>query len=223
MCQNCCMAAQRAYAGVPAEERRAQRRAALLDAALDIIGTTGFARLTVAGLCTAAGLNERYYYESFKTLDDVLGAVFDQVTAELAEAILTATVRAPDDALSKARAAIGAAVDLMADDPRKARVAFVEALTSEALTARRIEIITSFATLVSDAGREFYGPAITLQVGSRAQFAAMHLVGGILETMTAWLSGALDMSRDQLVDESAGLFVAVADYVRASAGQSDGK
>lgn len=207
------MAGQRAYAGMSAEERRTQRRSALLAAALDLIGTNGFARLTVAGLCSAAGLNERYYYESFATLDDVLNAVFDDVAAELATEILAATAAAPDSARAKARAAIGAAVDVVADDPRKARIAFVEGLTNESLGKRRFEIVDSFATLVGTAGQEFYGPEATLRSGPKVRFAAIHLVGGILETLTMWLAGTLDITRDELVDQSADLFVAIGSHL----------
>ncbi|MBJ8345347.1 TetR/AcrR family transcriptional regulator [Antrihabitans sp. YC2-6] len=210
------MAAQRAYAGVPATERRALRRAALLEAALEIIGTQGFAKLTVAGLCAQAGLNERYYYESFATRDSVLHEVFDSVVAELAQAIMAAVELAPDDAEAKARAAIRAAVELLTDDPRKSRVAFVEGLSNEGLAARRTEVMTTFAHLVAHAGQEFYGPEATLKAGKRAEFAAVHLVGGLFETVTAWLGGGLDITKDELIEQSADLFVAIGDHLRSA-------
>ncbi|MGV9666099.1 hypothetical protein ACWDUL_29870 [Nocardia niigatensis] len=53
------MTAQRTYGGVKAEERRAQRRVALVAALFEILGAQGLDKLTVAGLCAQAGLNER--------------------------------------------------------------------------------------------------------------------------------------------------------------------
>jgi AcrR family transcriptional regulator len=194
---------------VPAEQRREQRRAALLDAALEIIGTRGFAKLTVAGLCAQAGLNERYYYEGFSTLEEVFTEVFDRIVTELRDAILEALGSAPADTFGKIRASVAAGVDVFADDPRKSRLVFVEALAHPAVSARRAEIMRSFASLVVLAGQEHFGPEIASQVGDRAHFAALHLVGGLYETVTGWLAGDLRITRDELVDRSADLFLLV--------------
>jgi AcrR family transcriptional regulator len=207
------MATRRAYGGVSAEQRREQRRAALLAAGLEVIGTKGFAKLTVAGLVATAGLNERYYYESFDSLDTVLTEVFDAVVAELAVAILGAVAAAPDGALDKARAAIGAGVRILTDDPRKKHVVFVEGPTQPTLSVRRAEIMRAFAALVVQSGQEHYGDEHAATVGERAQFAALHLVGGLYETMTSWLAGELPLTREQLVEQSAGLFVLVGQHL----------
>ena len=87
------MPTERAYGGVPAEQRRSQRRAALLAAGLDIVGTEGAGRLTVGGLCARAGLNERYFYESFRTTEDVLLAVYDEVIGKLTAVIVRSEER----------------------------------------------------------------------------------------------------------------------------------
>jgi AcrR family transcriptional regulator len=203
----------RAYGGLSAQERQAQRRAALLAAALDVIGTEGHARLTVAGLCARAGLNERYFYESFRALDEVLVAVFDEVIAELAGEIVTAIAAAPDETRAKARAAIAAAVELLTDDSRKTRVVFVEALAARALVARRAEVARTFVALIVGQAQQFYGAETALRIGSWAEFAAAHLLGGLAETMTAWLRGDLAITRDELIERSTDLFVLVAEHL----------
>lgn len=207
------MPATRSYGGVSAEDRRTQRRAALIAAALDIVGTRGHARMTVGGLCAAAGLNERYFYESFATLDDVLLAVYDDVLGELTAAILTAVAGAPDDAGAKARAAIAAAVELLTGDGRKARVLFVEPLAAPVLNARRADVSRAFVGLVVGQAHDFYGTAAALRVGSWADLAAAYLVGGFAETMAAWLRGELAVSRAELIERSTELFVLVAEHV----------
>lgn len=207
------MATQRAYGGVPAEQRRELRRAALLAAALDIVGTDGFARLTVAGLCARAGLNERYYYESFAATEEVLLAVFDEVIAEITTAIVTAVAAAPPATRAKARAAIAAAVKLLSDDPRKARIVFAEPLAVPALNSRRTEVGRTFAALIVGQAQEFYGPATALRLGSWGEFAAAHLLGGLAETMTAWVRGDLAITRDELIERSTELFVLVGEHV----------
>ncbi|KAA0022700.1 TetR/AcrR family transcriptional regulator [Antrihabitans cavernicola] len=210
------MGSTRAYGGVSAEQRRDRRRAALLDAALQIVGEGGFARLTVAGLCAAAGLNERYFYENFTGLDDVAVQVFERVVAELGAHILDAVTAAPDDSRAKSRAAVAAAVDILLDDPRKSRVVFVETLTHPTLGTRRTEFMRTFVALMLGEAHRFYGPETSRRVGTQAEFAAWHLVGGLFETMNGWISGELRITRAELIDRSAEMFVLVGDHLAES-------
>jgi AcrR family transcriptional regulator len=196
------------YGGVPADERRAERRERLLDAGLDLLGTEGWQATTVRGVCERARLNPRYFYESFAGLDDLLIAVFERVAAEILEALMAALAEAPEDAHGKARAAIGAAVELLTDDPRKGRVALIEAMGSEALMRRRLDTLDGFAHLVADTAREFYGAEALDE--AETQLTAQVLAGGITEAMIAWLEGRLDVTRERLVDHCAALFVAAA-------------
>jgi AcrR family transcriptional regulator len=196
------------YRGVPAAERRAERRERLLDAGLELLGTEGWKATTVRGVCERARLNPRYFYESFDSIDELLLAVFERVAAEILAAIVTALEAAPDDAHGRAKAAIGAAVGVVTDDPRKGRVALIEATGSEALMRRRLDTLDGFAQLVADTAREFYGDDALDPV--ETQLTAQVLAGGITEAMIAWLEGRLDVSRERLVDHCAALFVATA-------------
>ncbi|MEU7143064.1 TetR/AcrR family transcriptional regulator [Nocardia sp. NPDC046473] len=198
--------AQRTYGGISADERRAQRRAALLAAALEIIGEQGLAKLTVSGLCAQAGLNERYYYESFDSRDAVLTALVDSIAEELALAIVAAVGTAPKDSRATARAAIAAGIHLLTDDPRKAKVTLVAGMATPELRARTTETVRVFARMVAAEGIDFYGiddpdsdPAI--------DFRANYLVGGLVQTLTAWLQGELPLTRDELIEHTTDVFV----------------
>ena len=72
----------RRWTGIPAEERRAERRRLLIDTAFDLLGTEGTAGTTVRAVCQAAQLNPRYFYESFEDLDALIVAVYDRLVAE---------------------------------------------------------------------------------------------------------------------------------------------
>jgi AcrR family transcriptional regulator len=196
----------RVYGGVAASERSAARRQRLLDAGLDLLGTDGWQATTVRGVCARAKLTPRYFYESFPDLDALLLAVFDEIGAELAQAVLEAVIPPPGDAPTTARAAIGAAVDVITGDPRKGRVLFAEGIGSEALTRRRLATLRSFASMVAAQGSAFYG------IGDAAdplvQTTALMLVGGLAETFMAWLDGSLNVTREQLIGDCADLFVA---------------
>ncbi|WP_431964327.1 TetR/AcrR family transcriptional regulator [Nocardia sp. bgisy134] len=200
------MTAQRTYGGVSADQRRAQRRTALLDAALEIIGVHGLAKLTVSGLCAQAGLNERYYYENFDSRDAVLTALTDRIAEELAIAILESLRGAPDESRAKAHAAIAAGIHVLTDDPRKAKVALVAGMATPELRARTTETIRVFARMVAAEGIDFYGitdpepdPAIF--------FRATYLVGGLVQTLTTWLQGELPLTKEELIDHTTDVFV----------------
>jgi AcrR family transcriptional regulator len=198
----------RPYRGVSAEARRADRRARLIEAGLELLGERGWAGTTVRAVCAEAELTERYFYESFDNREQLILAVFDRVTSEAAEAVLAAVAAAPHDARAKARAAIEAFVEMLTDDPRRARAILVEPVGSEAGEARRREAIRSFAALVADQASSFYGPAALAP--EDAALTAMALVGGLAELLVSWLEGELAVPRERLIDHGTELFVAAA-------------
>ena len=205
----------RLYGGVDADERRATRRARLMAAALDLLGEGGWQATTVRAVCAQARLTPRYFYESFADRDELLLAVFDELVTEAAAHVLTAVASADHDARAKARAAIGAFVELVTDDPRKASVLFVEAIGSEPLTRRRFETVRMFAGLVAEQGREFYG--IEGEGGSLVDTTALMLVGGLAETLLSWLDGNLRVTREQLIEDCTDLFVLTGEGARGLA------
>ena len=77
----------RPYRGVSADDRRADRRARLLEAGLDLVGEVGVAEVTAEAVAARAGLSKRYFYESFADRDALLVAassgVFETVRAAL--------------------------------------------------------------------------------------------------------------------------------------------
>ncbi|MEV0687843.1 TetR/AcrR family transcriptional regulator [Nocardia sp. NPDC050378] len=202
------VAAQRTYGGVSAEQRQAQRRAALLDAALDILAEDGQAKLTVAGLCARAGLNERYYYENFERRESVLEALLDRIAEELAAAILTALASAPADSRAQAHAAIDAGIAVLIDDPRKARAALIAGMATPELRARTARTVRTFARLVATEGTGFYGGDVPQNL---IDFRAIYLVGGLTQTLTTWLAGDLDLTRQELVEQITDVFVLLGD------------
>ena len=69
------------WAGLAPDDRRAERRTLLLDAAFELLGTEGWGGTTVRAVCQEARLNPRYFYESFEDLD--ARPCVDRAAAEL--------------------------------------------------------------------------------------------------------------------------------------------
>src|SRR3569623_2122422 len=72
-------ASTRPYGGLAKAERVAPRRARFIAAGIELFGTQGFRGATVRGICAAAGLTDRYFYESFASLEALLAEVYGTV------------------------------------------------------------------------------------------------------------------------------------------------
>ena len=124
--------------GLPMQDRVAQRRALLLVAALEAFGTRGYHAVTVREICAGAGLTERYFYESFKSLEALFSALYLQLNGQLKQATLTALIAAnagssASDSSSRIDVLAGAALrvllEFIRDDPRRARVMLIDAIS----------------------------------------------------------------------------------------------
>jgi AcrR family transcriptional regulator len=202
------VATERAYGGVSAADRKSARRERLLDAVLDMVGAEGVEAVTVTGVCRGAGLNERYFYESFEDRNAALAAAADHVAEVLVERILGALAASPDDQRSRAAAAIGAAVDVLTEDPRKGAL-FLGAAGTPVLAHRREALAGSFVELLLSQALATLKLRRTAEIDAWGTFAATHLFGGTLETIAAWLAGRLALSRDELVELNVEMFLAV--------------
>lgn len=116
----------RPYRGLSPEARVAQRRRRLIEAGLEVFGSTGVSGATVKQLCGAAGLTERYFYESFANQPALFGAVYDHGVQRVRTAIVLALAEAPPQAAALAEAAMTAFFEILRDEPALARVLLVE-------------------------------------------------------------------------------------------------
>ncbi len=175
------------WAGVPLTDRRAERRALLVDAAFRLFGDGGEAAVSVRSVCRECGLNTRYFYESFADTDDLLGAVYDEVSAALAVDVEAATTGAGDSLRARTRAGIAAVLGFSSADPRRGRVLFTDARANPVLAARRTATQDLLREAVlSEGGR--------LNPGSdpvAAQIGAAMYTGAMAELAQQWLSGNL--------------------------------
>ena len=198
----------RRYKGVTAEERRADRRARMIEAGLDVLGEHGIADMTMTAVCVRAGLTERYFYESFGNLDELLLALFDELSTELADTILDALEAAPPDLLARCRAATAALMAVLVEDPRKARI-FSESIGSDALRERRDGSVRAYAALLADQMRLLCG--ITAEDDQpHLEMITTMLVGGLAEAVAGWVSGGLRVTREDLIEDAARVAVAAA-------------
>ncbi|WP_369829676.1 TetR/AcrR family transcriptional regulator [Mycobacterium sp. E2479] len=192
---------ERPYGGVDAGRRVADRRARLLSAGLDVLGTEqrGTAALTVRTVCRQAGLTPRYFYESFADKDEFVASVFDWVVAELAATTQAAVAAAP--AAEQARACMADIVRSITEDPRVGRLLFSTQLADPVIVRKRVESSALFAMLSG----QHVGQALQVPANERIKAAAHFVVGGVGQTISAWLAGDVQLEPDQLIDQLAAL------------------
>lgn len=198
-------AGRRRYGGVEAGERREQRRAALIEAGLELFGTDGFAAVPVKRVCDAAGLTQRYFYESFADRTDLLAAVYDHcvsatrnATTEAAAPYLVDELGRPkvvsrEDVGALAKAAVGAYIGALTDDSRFARIVLLEMVgISPALERVRLGALRDWADLILAFAVVLPEAAPTSPAGQQQRLACHGLVGAITQLLVDWYSAKTD-------------------------------
>ena len=190
------MTQARPYGGVDAADRLARRRAQLLQAGLELLGSdVDPAELTVRGICRGAGVATRYFYESFTDKDEFVAAVFDWVVAELAATTQAAVATAPADAQN--RAAMANIVRTIELDPRVGRLMFSSQLSNAKVVRKRQESGALFAMLSG----QHVEATLHRPANDRIKAFAHFVVGGVGQTISAWLGGAIKLTAGELVDQ----------------------
>jgi AcrR family transcriptional regulator len=187
---------ERPYGGRLAEERRAARRTALLEAGLEVLGTQGAQAATVRAVCRQAGLSTSYFYESFANPEELFLAVFDHVVGDHDLRMSQRILKADGDLRASIAAAVHALADIL-EDPRAIRIVFLEAWGSEALMQRRVGLMHASAASLAQAISAAHPAARATKV----HIAALAIAGGLLETLLAWIDGQLDASIDRLLHD----------------------
>jgi AcrR family transcriptional regulator len=192
----------RIYRGAGPRQRQDERRARLVDAAVEVFGTTGYRSATVERICAAAGLTKRYFYESFDSSEALLLAAYTRSIDELhASMVAGATATVPAGPRGEATAGPGdegTDLDAMVHgglveffgtidaDPRLARIAFFEVLgvsaeVDAAYQAAIRRFVDTLLTLAEPAFRHSPLPA------NDREALAEGIVGAVLMIAQHWI------------------------------------
>lgn len=182
---------RRRWSGVPLQDRQALRRSELLTAGIALLGAADGPALTVRAVCRAAGLTERYFYESFTDRDVFVRAVYDEVCGAAMATLLSAQTP---------RAAVEQFVELMVDDPTRGRVLLLAPEREPVLVASGAEWMPDFIALIQRKLTQIADPAVQ-------EMVATGLVGALTALFTAYLDGRLAAGREQFVDHCSTLLL----------------
>ena len=186
----------RPYRGIDASERLAHRRSRFIEAGLDLLSDPP-GEPTVRAICAEAGVAVRYFYESFSDKDDFAAEVFDAVIADLTATTQAAAATAP--IRDGNWAGMANIVNTIASDARVGRLLFNAQLTNPVIAGKR----TAATELLTAAYFTDLGAVMPIKVTERTKALSYFAVGGVGQTINAWLNGTLHLSPEELIDQLA--------------------
>ena len=159
---------------------------------------SGWAAVTMRGVCARTSLNDRYFYEHFSDRDDLLSTVWDGIKDDLLANLMTVLTedrdRPPMDTLAKGIAVV---VERTSADPGWAQIMFGRHLGSAVLEQRRTAVLHQTTNIMVGAAGPYLKPDAN-EIGLRID--ALVGIGGFVELITAWQTGLIDGDARQIID-----------------------
>lgn len=182
------------------------RRAAILAAALELFGTVGYTATSVKQICVAAGLTERYFYESFGDRKAALAGVYEMLVAELQATTAVAITPVGGGVEAKIRAGLDSFVGYLTADPRRARVVLIEIVgVSPELEELRHSVLRRFGEAIGSVWSTEPGFDATAE---RSRLTAIALSGAVNNLLVDWMMTGRQQQPHALTEVCTDLFVA---------------
>ncbi len=201
----------RPFQGQSAKSRVHARRQQLLSKAYEIIAAEGWRNLSIHKLCTEAGLNKRYFYESFDSLDSMTAALVNDLADELigiGQNAAQSGWQEGMDTSTLARYVLDHCISWMVDEPARTRLLFSSASENPQALVQRKLIIRKMAQVVSAFSIQYHQAGEPLSI---AHVGSALLIGGTIEAIMAWLDEDIAVSREEFIEDIACFWVAVGD------------
>lgn len=190
---------ERQFKGMSLTERKIARREKLIEAGIESYGTHGFFSVTVKDICNEAKLTERYFYESFKKSEELFQTVFLQVTEKLQQTLMQGIMQGSPEPDKMIHSGLTALFTLLKDDPRIARIIYVDAML--------VQELHNHATLQETMGRfdrmiQTYVMLMMPKIDRTEQeisLVATGLNGYVTQIAVRWVMEGFEQSLEQIV------------------------
>lgn len=198
----------RAYAGVSPEQRRAERRARLLQAGLALFTSTGFAATKISELCTEAGVSTRNFYEEFAAKEDLLRELHDLINATAFDRVRAAMSRLETDDLAvRVTTLLDVFLLSVTSDPRAPRLNYVEAVGVNAEIERQhVRWVSTWAEFIESEALRAAAAGSAPQRSYR--LTAIALVSAITGLLREWQAHEPPLAVDEITAEIRELMLA---------------
>lgn len=189
----------RTYSGISVAERSAARRQRFIEAGVELFGTVGYHATTMRTLVAATGLTNRYFYESFQTMEDLLVACYEQLIGNYHQQLSDVLNDAEDGVEPRARAGLTCFFVAMSD-PLFARVTHNEVLgVSPRVDALYMESAAKFAAMMMDFLNRA-GVPISSHNPVEMQLVGTALAGSVVHTGSLWVRSRYEIPLEVVVE-----------------------
>ncbi len=200
---------ERQFKGMSLSERKLARREKLIEAGIESYGTHGFFSVTVKDICSEAKLTERYFYESFKKSEELFQTVFLQVTEKLQQTLIQGIMQGSPEPKQMIHSGLTALFTLLKNDPRIARIIYVDAMF--------VQELHNHATLQETMGRfdQMIHAYIMLMMPKidrteqEISLVATGLNGYVTQIAIRWVMGGFTQSLEEIVSACETVFISL--------------
>ena len=196
----------RTYAGKAPGERRADRRARLLDAGLQVFGTVTWDEAGITLICATARVGTRAFYEEFDSREALLLEVAAKIVEDGVAILRLALSPEPETLAEAIGTGLASFLGFVTGDARRARVLYGALPCAEPLVSHRHDAARGLTGL-------FREQSPTLGICARAldnHLLALALTGAMSELMGFWVTQTPAPALDPTIEElSALLFAAL--------------
>jgi AcrR family transcriptional regulator len=191
----------RVIRGLDADQRRAERREQLLDAALELFAAQGYPNTSIEQICTTAYVGTKSFYEAFDSREDCYVALLKRTSERLEDTMIAlAAAHAGGSEREVAPGLLSAFAHALIDDPRIARVTFGQAGGISPTVERQRRTNRRWAAgFLEQLWDTYDGPQSELDRRTR-HGVAIGLVGGLFDLIADWLLDADLHDPNQLED-----------------------
>ncbi|MFI5695907.1 TetR/AcrR family transcriptional regulator [Kribbella sp. NPDC051586] len=202
----------RTIRGLDAEQRRAERREQLLDAALKLFAAEGYLGTSIEQICSTAFIGTKSFYELFASREECYLALLQRTSERLEEQVAGAAAQATGNERQEAPRLLATFVHALVDDPRITKVTFGMASGISAAVERQRRTNRRWAAgFLVQLWDRYDGPQPDEQRTVRHS-VAIGLVGGMFDLISDWLLEANLADQDQietLVDDLTTFYITV--------------
>jgi AcrR family transcriptional regulator len=198
----------RTYGGISPEQRRAQRRAKLLQAGLRLFTSTGFAATRISELCTEAGVSTRNFYEEFPSKEELLRELHDLINATAFNEVRTTLAQLETaDVAVRITTLLDVFVRSVTADARAPRLNYVEAVGVNAeIEQQHVRWVNTWADFIESEALRAAAAGVAPQRSYR--LTAIALVGAITGLLREWQAHQPPLAVDEIAAEIRELMLA---------------
>lgn len=138
-------------------------------------------------MCTRTGLTSRYFYENFRSTDELAETAYDTCVTDIAAAVTTAFA-GPTEIPAQIENAMTALVASLEANPRAGHVLFSHRIDNQLISRKRQESTAFFAQITASTAEASIRS--TVDLGQAAHF----VVGGVTQLLSTWLNDTYSAS-----------------------------